>query len=451
MDPMHDLRRTSLAFAMLALVLALLLPASSASAATPPWGKGMSKAEDLEITLVTFSPGDEVPSWFGHSAIGVRDNRLKREVIYNYGTFAFTDALVPQFLMGRLEFWVSAGSYRGTLRAYASRDRDVRIATLNIPPASRMKIAEFLVENVKPENRVYLYHHYYDNCSTRLRDIIDEATDGQLSEAAKATPSPMTLRGHTRRHATWRILEFGMSYLMGPEIDKDISVWETMFLPGELEKFARDFEYTNAAGEKVPIFAKEVVFYKAKERAPTPAEPQLLAPWLFFIGAIFGALAYLLRVRFNAAPDGSRARRVLFGLYHAAMGMGVGGAGTIVALMWAFTNHTVVYGNHNVSLTSPLALAAVPLGLAFAFGKTGAGRWLERVWQACVAIAALGLIAKLFLPTHDNLLTYSIMAPTLAGALASVLGLGDQVGSGARAPAEAEEEGDEGDEVDGET
>ncbi len=445
MDLMHDLRRTSLAFAMLALVLALLLPASSVSAATPPWGQGMSRGEDLEITLVTFSPGDEVPSWFGHSAIGVRDNRLKRELIYNYGTFAFTDALVPQFLMGRLEFWVSAGSYKGTLRAYASRDRDVRIAVLDIPPESRLEIAEFLVENVKPENRVYLYHHYYDNCSTRLRDIIDEATGGQLSKAAKGTPSAMTLRGHTRRHATWRILEFGMSYLMGPEIDKDISVWETMFLPGELEKFARDFTYTNAAGEEVPIFAKEVVYYKAKNRAATPEGPQLLAPWLFLIGALFGGLAYLLRVRWNAAPAGSRSRRVLFGLYHAAMGVGVGGAGTIVALMWAFTNHTVVYGNHNVSLTSPVALAAVPLGLAFAFGKTGAGKWLERIWQACVAIAALGLIAKLILPTHDNLLTYSIMAPTLAGALASVLGLGAAVASGERAPGSAPD-----DEVDGE-
>jgi hypothetical protein len=443
MDPMHDLRRAPLALAMLALVLALLLPAASASAATPPWGKGMSRGEDLEITLVTFSPGDPVPSWFGHSAIGVRDHRLKREVIYNYGTFAFSDALVPQFLMGRLEFWVSAGSYQGTLRAYAARDRDVRIATLNIPPDARLKIAEFLVENVKPENRVYLYHHYYDNCSTRLRDIIDEATGGQLEAAAKATPSDMTLRGHTRRHATWRVLEFGMSYLMGPEIDKDISVWETMFLPGELEKFARGFTYTNASGEEVPIFSKEVVFYEAKERAPTPAEPQLLAPWLFLIGALFGGLAYLLRARYDKAPAGSRARRVLFGLYHAAMGLGIGGAGTIVALMWAFTDHTVVYGNHNVSLTNPLALAAVPLGLAFAFGKTGAGRWLERVWQACVVIAALGLIAKLVLPTHDNLLTYSIMAPTLAGALASVFGLGEAVSPTPREDAE-------GDEVDGE-
>ncbi len=419
---MHKTSRTPLALALLALVLSLLLPAA-ASADTPPWGDGRSNAEDLEITLVTFSPGDEVPSWFGHSAIGVRDNRLRREVLYNYGTFQFTDALVPQFLMGRLEFWVSPASYRGTLRAYASRDRDVRVATLNIPPEARLEIAEFLVDNVKPENRVYLYHHYYDNCSTRLRDIIDRATGGQLEAAAKATPSPMTLRGHTRRHSTWRVLEFGMSYLMGPEIDQSISVWETMFLPGELETFARGFSYTNAEGDVVPIFSKEEVFYEAKKRAPTPAEPRTLAPWLFLIGASFGGLAYLLRRRHEAAPE-ARGRRVLLGLYHAAMGMGIGGAGLIVALMWAFTNHTVVYGNHNVALTSPVALAAVPLGLAYAFGKVGAAAWLERTWKACVAIAALGLIAKLALATHDNLLTYSIMVPTLAGALVSTLGLG---------------------------
>ncbi len=186
----------------------LLLWSTSAQAAAP-WAKGgRSNPEDLQVKLVTFGPGSDVASWFGHTAIAVEDTRLNVRRIYNYGMFSADPAMVVKYVMGRLEFWVAPTSYKGTLRAYARQDRDVRLLTINVPPKKRAEIAEFLEENIKDENKMYLYHHYDDNCATRIRDVFDLATDGQFEVYGTKTPSRMSLRDHTRRHAMLGILDY---------------------------------------------------------------------------------------------------------------------------------------------------------------------------------------------------------------------------------------------------
>ncbi|MBM4378884.1 MAG: DUF4105 domain-containing protein, partial [Deltaproteobacteria bacterium] len=102
-------------------VLCLALPAS-ARAAVPlaPWADGRSAPEDLQVSLATFGPGDDVPSWFGHTALVVEDRRLKEERLYNYGMFDFDK--FARFALGRLEFWVGEAPVGPTFRMYAALD-----------------------------------------------------------------------------------------------------------------------------------------------------------------------------------------------------------------------------------------------------------------------------------------------------------------------------------------
>lgn len=403
-----------------ALFVALMLwslPATVQAQAKPPWDPevNLSRGEDLEIELLTFGEGDGIHVWFGHAGVAVRDKRLRRELLYNYGMFTFSQSFVFEFLRGRLNFWVGTASYKRSLQFYKKVDRDVFITRLNLTPEERLEAARYMANNVRPENRGYLYHHFDDNCATRPRDLIDMMTRGAFKKKAKATPARMTIREHVRRHALMRVLEYGMSYAMSHEIDRPITNWEEMFLPSELRRSVLDFEYTDSTGATRKLAAEDIHWYKAKVRKPTPAEPQTLWPMMLALGLLV-VLGQFLLARWWVKGRG-RAARVLFGLYQAGVGMVYGGAGMLLVLMWLLTDHRMTWHNENLLQASPLLLLAVPLGLSFARGKNPAtlGR-LVNLWYVALASSVLGVALKV-LPwfTQQNWLTIVMILPMLIG------------------------------------
>src|SRR5690606_3617895 len=122
------------------------------------------------------------------------------------------------------------------LRFYQRLNRDVDILVLNLSPEARKRMARHLADNVLPENRSYLYDHYRDNCSTRLRDAVDVGTGGRLRELLSA-PGRMTLREHTRRYtAVNPAMSFLLDLAMNDTIDQPLTRWDEAFLPDELER-----------------------------------------------------------------------------------------------------------------------------------------------------------------------------------------------------------------------
>ena len=378
-----------------ALVL-LCLAWPGAVRAEAPWADGRSAPEDLEVSLVTFGPGDDVPSWFGHTALVVEDLRRGEARLYNYGMFDFDK--FARFALGRLEFWVGEAPVEGTYRVYEWLDRDVRVQLLNLRPAAAARLAKALADNVRPENRDYLYHHYNDNCSTRPRDKLDEAVGGQLRRALEA-PGRYTLREHTRRYAAVSAaMSVLLDFLMNDEIDRPIRKWDEAFLPAELEAQVRAFSYVDETGATVPLVARETVVYAAKGRPPLAAEPPRLAPWLLALGAGLGAAALALSLLGGTARRGTR---VGLGLLSAAHGLLFGLPGLVLALMWAITDHTVTFRNEHLFLANPFTFAALPLGVMLARGSERARRWLPRLWQGLASLALLGVALKA-LPAFDQ-------------------------------------------------
>jgi hypothetical protein len=391
-----DMPRTA---SLLACLLGLLLLAAPAhAAARPPWGTGESRGEELVISLVTFSPGDDVASWWGHGSLVVEDKRLREQRLYNYGMFSFDSTMLGRYAMGRLEFWVAEASVGGTYRAYKSLDRDVRIQELNLTPQQRVQIGRMLADNVLPENREYLYHHYDDNCVTRLRDMIDAAVGGQLRQAGGA-PGRMTLREHTRRYtAVSAPMSVLLDFLMNDEIDRPITRWQEAFLPDELERQVAALRVTGPDGQQAPLVARSWAYYESPSRPPPPEQPPRYAPWMLALGLAVGAsavgLAYWGR-------RGGRLPRVLLGLENMVLGLVLGLPGTALFIMWAFTDHTVTYRNENLFLANPLTLLALPLGLMLVFGSALARRWLRVIWRVLAISGVLGLLLKV-IPVFDQ-------------------------------------------------
>ena len=396
------------------LALALSFAAPSVGRAEPSvWPGPQTRGEDLEIYLVTFGPGSEIVSWFGHSALVVEDRRLDQRRLYNYGMFSFDQKILARYAMGRLEFWVEGTPYvYETYRLYASQDRDVRLQRLNLSPERKLALAHALSENALPQNRYYLYHHYYDNCSTRPRDLLDRAIDGALRRVG-SKPGRLTLRDHTRRYThVFPPMSVLLDFLMNDEIDKPIAAWDEAFLPDELASLV-DQATVVEQGQERPLVAERRVLFDAG-KPPPPAVPPSYGPWLLLLGCGLAGAAVLLARWW--AVGGSRVARALLGLETALIGLVLGLPGTVLALMWLFTEHTVTHHNENLFFANPLTLAALPLGIMLAVGSERAGRWLRGLWLLLAASGVVGLSAKILpMMDQDNWRIIALVLPISLG------------------------------------
>lgn len=410
----------ALGFFWVALILGV---ATEAEAYSSPWGTGISEPEDLVISIATFSPGDSVESWFGHSGIIVEDRRHNIGRLYNYGMFNFDRDMLVRFAMGRLWFWVAPTSIAGTYRMYMSMDRDIRVKELNIPPEKRLEVAQFLADNVRPENREYLYHHYDDNCSTRLRDIIDIAVDGQFSAALGDKPGRYTLREHTRRHSShFPPMDWVLMYLMNGEIDGPSTVWEEMFLPEELERQILKFDWVDDEGKSHPLVLRTHEVYTAENREPVPQSPR--NHWMYWLlfGVVVGGVGLGIGYRGRHKPG--RSSRILYGFYLGGIGFLVGFPGLVLGVMALFTEHTVTYWNQNLFWASPLTFLLLPLSLGVLLGKERAKRSVVQLVTLLSAVAALGIVFQLislFAPAiyQDTTIPLVSVVPILVGLTAA--------------------------------
>ena len=377
--------------------------------AEEPWATGKSNAEDLRIKLVTFSPGDDIPSWWGHGGISVEDIGNKRARIYNYGLYSFDMSMLAKFAMGRLIFSVGDFSVPGYLYYYKQLNRDVRIQTLDIPAEKKLQMAQFLAMNVLPQNREYLYHHYYDNCSTRLRDVINAAVDGALYRATDK-PARMTLRGHTRRYSGHCFpMELLLMYLMSDEIDKPIKEWDEMFLPDELEYYVGELMIPDKDGKMHPLVSDYYIFYKS-DRKPVFKEIPVHWPIALLSGLIIGLFAisivYWLRNSSNSWT------RVIYGIYVTMIGILLGIPGLFLALLSSFTDHSVTYYNENLIFVNPLTFLFLIVGFAIAKNKNWGWIWQDRLWIIHIILLMLAIGLKL-LPAfdQDNRLVFAFIIP----------------------------------------
>lgn len=205
----------------------LLLLAGAAEAAAP------------RIELYTMGRGDELFTMWGHAAICVVDPEVPGGgLCYNYGTTDFSRpiGLSWDVVRGEAEFWVSVSDRPSMILGFEADRRTIYRQLVPLPAERAFELALHLDHDAAPENRVYIYNHFLDNCSTRPRDLIDAASGGALRALDFA-------EGYTYRHyaaeglgsASW-VLVPGSDYLMGRWVDQQISTYDAMFVPSVLRE-----------------------------------------------------------------------------------------------------------------------------------------------------------------------------------------------------------------------
>jgi hypothetical protein len=362
---------------------------------------------------MTMGPGEHVWERFGHNAIWIHDSIAGTDIAYNYGLFDFQQQdFLPRFIRGQMWYWMAGFPAERYVEGYVRANRSVWLQELDLPPEARLELQRFLLWNERPENRFYHYDYYRDNCSTRVRDALDRVIGSRIHAATAAVPTGTTYRFHTQRlTANDPPIFTGLLLALGPGVDRPISQWEEMFLPLALREHIRRVRIPAADDSLVPLVKSERTLFLSTAAPPPGAPPQWL-PWYLILGVALGGSAAFL-----GALSGRRAARVALGALVIGWGVLAGFAGTVLAGLWAFTDHVMAYRNENLFQVNPLAWLLVLPGALVLLTPPRAARWAQAM-AAIVAGSALLGFALQALPGLDQ-----VNGPIIALALPVQVGV----------------------------
>lgn len=389
------------------LAAALLATAVLAAASIP--ARAQSPAA-IRVSVITIGQGDQVFERFGHNALRIQDPVAGTDLAYNWGMFSFDEPdFLRRFLSGETRYWVEAIPTAWLLDHYAKADRHSEEQVLRLTPEQAARVAALAAENALPENRFYRYDYFLDNCSTRIRDLLDRALNGTLQRRFDAIRTAWTYRSESVR-LTERsyFAQSGIDIALGPRADMPLTAWESMFIPMRLRDDLRSVTVPGPDGLAVPIVAEERVLYQA-QRAPEAVARRGLA-----LGAWGPILAVWMLLLTPWSPLTRRRTRIPAAVMTVLWYGGTGLLGVALAGMWLGSAHVFWYDNLNLLLLSPLGLvAAIPVGRAVLRGTLSPLArvlMLAMLGQAVLATLLAPFVAQslggpilLFVPAHLGL------------------------------------------------
>lgn len=382
------------------MVQRLLCAVALAGTMTVPV-EGQGPVDRYQVLLMTMGPGAAVYERFGHNALVIRDTIARETLVYNYGSFDFAaPGFVRRFVEGRPRYWLAVDDWDHTIQSYSYFQRRVDVQELALRPEQKAELAFRLADNATPEHREYLYDYFRDNCSTRVRDMLDRLLGGTLSDATRGKEGEGTLRFHMARSLTNDLAMYlGILTAMGPSADRTLDQWDEMFLPEKVQARVRELRVPDESGRLVPLVTREATVVSV-DRYHVDAAPPHWATRFFGAGLLLavGILTGLMR--------GSRG---VIGRGVGVLWLVIAGTGGLVLLfLWLGTNHVATRNNWNLLLLSPLALV-----LVIPLIRRHDSAWWRGVAMVVGGMTLVGLaLAHLPRITHQvNLDTAMLTAP----------------------------------------
>ena len=332
---------------MLRLLVFLVLLMTSGMASAQP---GDSLSQSASVSLLTMLPGNEVYSQFGHSGYHIHDPASGLDKTYNYGTFDFEQPFfVLRFVRGQLDYVLDTAPYELELDKYAFLRRPMIAQRLALSPETVQSLYDHLETNALPENRAYRYDFFFDNCSTRLLDILESAlvssSHGRLTLPEDASSETFRQLVHPFITDT-PLLRLGINLGLAMPADLDATVRERVFLPVEL---MNQFDGASFGGQPLVTATDTVVVVPGYEGERAGFDWPKLVLWLVFLAGLAATISGFVRGR-QSTVAGRRGDSFLFAV--------TGLLGLIIGILWLGTEHAVTGPNLNLLWAWPTHLLA---------------------------------------------------------------------------------------------
>ena len=304
-------------------------------------------SEVAEISVLTIGPGASLNDAFGHNGFRIKDRVFHIDLVFNYGVYDFdTPNFYSKFARGKLNYKIGVNYYEDFYEGYKSQNRTIKEQVLNLTQSEKQSLYDYLLNNYKPENKYYLYDFFYDNCATKIKDVmpivLKEDIDFNEPEGFEQKTFRRLIHDHVDRNS-WG--GFGIDIALGSVIDKKATAEEHMFLPKYIYVF---FESTTIKNGE-PLVKQSNVLYKKTE---VPESNDFLTSPLF----VFGVIGFL--ILFVTFFDYKNNRQSLW--LDVSIFTFTGIVGLIVLLLWFATDHSATAQNYNVLWAFALNLCMIP-------------------------------------------------------------------------------------------
>ena len=320
-------------------------------------------SETAELSILTMGPGDDLNDSFGHSAFRVKDTIQNIDVVYNYGVYDFnTPNFYLKFAQGKLLYTLDRNNFTPFYNYYSKQNRWIKEQVLNLNPSEKKDLFNFLQNNFKPENRTYKYDFFFDNCATKIRDVMTTVLKDKISYQDGLENNSYTFRELIQKNVDWNTWgSFGMDIAIGAVVDRKATYWEYQFLPEYVFK-ATDKAKLNRGQEDISLVKKTINLFI---NSPEENKSNFFTSPLF----IMGLLAFIiLGITYKDFKNKIRSRWLDISIYSIT-----GIIGVLLLLLWFATDHYTTHNNYNLLWAFPLSLFFV-----LAISKKNPKPWLKR-------------------------------------------------------------------------
>ncbi len=312
------------------------------------FGSGTVSAQatnDTVVYLITCNPGTETYSIYGHSALRIIDNVNKTDQVYNWGVFDFnTPNFAWKFTQGRLDYMLITEQIDDFLRTYLYERRAVYSQRINLQPDEIRSLMTLVSINLRPENVRYRYDFFYDDCSTRIRDLIEKSLGNKLLYPPEETIEHFTFRELTGKYqAQYPWLRFGIDLLMGLPGDKTASFREMMFLPVDMQNGLSE-TLVKREGKMVPLLSNPEILLDFE--LPEVKGSRLLAPENVFSAVLIALIIIIPLLKNRRIVNG-----IDIGVFLIASVLAV-----LIIFLSIFTGHQQMKLNLNILWLNPILI-----------------------------------------------------------------------------------------------
>jgi len=367
------------------------------------------------VELVTIGPDHAIETRFGHILLRVVDPESGMDDVYDFGVADFQrPGFIAETALGRAKFRVRRSPAQIRFENYAISDRQIDTQRLNLTDAQIAFLIARLEWNLLPENVEYVYDHVLDNCSTRLRDLLNDVTGGAIQLAAYEIPIARTYREEILAAGSGRMLALiGFDLLTGPGGENRVGAWRLSFLPHRLRDVLAVAE-NPAFGEGASLVASEEVLYRRKAAPAVGGSVRIGRIWIVVSGAALGVFFGLTGFTAWLTRRTSKWLSRLAGLALIVTSAAFGLLGFALLPTALFSNGMIWAHNQNAWFFFPLDLLLLGPGLRWLWtGRATLATWSRAYIDLRFLMVVVGWTGVAY-PQDDSAFALAA-ALTLAG------------------------------------